>query len=628
MAAGACVAKGCDATVVPGAPAPSDSICSFRVTFVLFRTPFAEERRFSCGGRPSRAMTSAVEPFATEPSDAELIRRTRDGDADAYGALFARHADAARMLAARLTSGTPVSADDVVSDAFVGVLAAFRAGKGPEEAFRPYLYTAVRNGAAALRERESRAIAVDDLASYEKPGEVVDPAVTAFESEVVQRAFASLPERWQAALWYHVVEGMKPAAIAPLLGVSPNGVSALLVRAREGLREAYLVEHLGAVGDDRPACRDTARRLGAYVRGSLSRRDRRKVDAHLAECSDCRAMAAEVAEVDRGLLFVVAPLVMGGVGAAGLAAQRADRGETTSAQSAGAAARAASWRVTKGGTVAIAAAGIIVVAMVALAVAGVLGGEPTDVAAPPSPAPPAPSSDPLPDTSIDETPEETPPVTPSPDAPPAPRPPVDSGPPPQVPPEEPEEPEEPEVPTVTLPQTALTGTVTVVDRDHPTLALTGTLAFATVTWVSDDALAADGIFFEMPTGEYLIPATSIEQQTLPGGAIRYVSTADATAIVAAFSTSDWAVDESFGVIDWRVEILENAADVGGVRLDGPLELTAGQQVAISLIVPRSGTAYLTTLDGSQPVSTVVDGVLTIQALASTVVQRIVVVFDS
>src|SRR5690606_14660891 len=108
-------------------------------------------------------------------------------DADAYGALFARHADAARMLAARLTSGTPVAADDVVSDAFVGVLAAFRAGKGPEEAFRPYLYTAVRNGAAALRERESRAIAVDDLAAYEKPGEAVDPAVTAFESEVVSR---------------------------------------------------------------------------------------------------------------------------------------------------------------------------------------------------------------------------------------------------------------------------------------------------------------------------------------------------------------------------------------------------------------------------------------------------------
>jgi hypothetical protein len=65
-----------------------------------------------------------------------------------------------------------------------------------------------------------------------------------------------------------------------------------------------------------------------------------------------------------------------------------------------------------------------------------------------------------------------------------------------------------------------------------------------------------------------------------------------------------------------------------VRLDGPLELAAGEQVAIALIAPGSGTAYLTTLDGSQPAATVVDGVLTIQALTPTVVQRIVVVFDS
>ena len=567
-------------------------------------------------------MTPAAEPLAREPSDAELIRRTRDGDADAYGALFARHAHAARQLASRLTRGTPVDADDVVSDAFVGVLSAIRSGKGPEESFRPYLYTALRNGASALREREARTIAVDDPAVHEKPGPAIDPAVTAFESGVVQRAFASLPERWQAALWYHVVEEMKPAAIAPLLGVSANGVSALLLRAREGLREAYLVEHLGTVGDARPGCRDTASRLGAYVRGSLSRRDRRKVDAHLAECADCRAMAAEVTEVDRGLLFVVAPLVMGGAGAAGLAAQGMGPRDASAAQGA-AAARTASWRVSRGGAVVVAAAGIVVVAMVALAVTGVLGGGGSGEAVPPPGR--EPSTDPLPDTSVGETPDATaPPVTepsdpPADDAPP-PRGPAGSGPPPVT------EPEEPEVPTVTLPQTALTGIVTIVDRDHPTLALTGTLESASVTWVSDAAIAADLIFFDMPTGQYAVPADTIQQQTIPGGGIRYISTADVTSIVAAFSTSDWAVDESFGVVDWRIEILEADAGVGGVRLDGPLELAAGEQVAISLIAPGSGTAYLTTLDGTQPASSVVDGVLTIHALTATVVQRIVVVF--
>ncbi|NLF05918.1 MAG: sigma-70 family RNA polymerase sigma factor, partial [Actinomycetales bacterium] len=105
---------------------------------------------------------------------------------------------------------------------------------------------AVRNGAAALRARAARTIGVDDPAEYETPEETPDPVVAAFESQLVQRAFTSLPERWQAVLWYSEVEAMKPAAIAPLLGVSPNGVSALLVRAREGLRDAYVAAHVEA----------------------------------------------------------------------------------------------------------------------------------------------------------------------------------------------------------------------------------------------------------------------------------------------------------------------------------------------------------------------------------------------
>src|SRR5690606_6582715 len=119
------------------------------------------------------------------------------------------------------------------------------------------------------------------------------------------------PERWQAVLWYAEVEAMKPAAIAPLLGVSPNGVSALLLRAREGLRDAYVVAHLGEVGEARPECQWTATRLGGHVRGTLARRDRRKVGSHLRECPDCVVMAAEAAEVERGLHLVIAPFVLG-----------------------------------------------------------------------------------------------------------------------------------------------------------------------------------------------------------------------------------------------------------------------------------------------------------------------------
>ena len=57
---------------------------------------------------------------------------------------------------------------------------------------------------------------------------------------MIARAFASLPERWQAVLWHTEIEGARPADVAPLLGLTANGVAALAYRAREGLRQAYL----------------------------------------------------------------------------------------------------------------------------------------------------------------------------------------------------------------------------------------------------------------------------------------------------------------------------------------------------------------------------------------------------
>jgi hypothetical protein len=40
-------------------------------------------------------------------------------------------------------------------------------------------------------------------------------------------------------LWYAEVMGEKPRNIAPILGLEPNAVSALLIRAKAGLRAAY-----------------------------------------------------------------------------------------------------------------------------------------------------------------------------------------------------------------------------------------------------------------------------------------------------------------------------------------------------------------------------------------------------
>ena len=79
-----------------------------------------------------------------ELSDAHLLAAVRGGDLTAYGALYARHAGAARRLAYTLVH-CPADADDLVAETFAKVFATLRAGRGPLVAFRAYLYTTLRH---------------------------------------------------------------------------------------------------------------------------------------------------------------------------------------------------------------------------------------------------------------------------------------------------------------------------------------------------------------------------------------------------------------------------------------------------------------------------------------------------
>jgi RNA polymerase sigma factor (sigma-70 family) len=251
-----------------------------------------------------------------ELSDAELISSVRGGDVSAYGDLFARHRDAATRLARQLVPGP--DADDLVSEAFAKVLNVLLAGGGPDIAFRAYLLTAVRRLHVDKVRATTRATPTDDLTPYEKVEPATDTVIAGFEGGAAAKAFASLPERWQLVLWHLEVEGQKPADVAPLLGMSPNSVSALAYRAREGLRQAYLQMHTADLVD--PDCEWTHAKLGAYVRKGLSRRDVQKVENHLDGCRKCTAMYLELNEVNSSLAALLGPLVLGGAAAGYLGA--------------------------------------------------------------------------------------------------------------------------------------------------------------------------------------------------------------------------------------------------------------------------------------------------------------------
>lgn len=235
-----------------------------------------------------------------DPPDARLIAEFRQGDAGAGDRLFRRHAGPLRQVAAGW-SGQASERDDLVAEAFTCVFAILRAGGGPREHLRPYLVVTMRNLAVRWRRDRGR---VEPHAVVPGVGETEgadDPVLRRSTDELVRSAFDTLPPRWRTVLWSTIAEGHTAAELAPVFGVSPNGVAALAARAREGLRQAYLqAQELPATGER--SCREARRHLGAWLRNDLPEHRAEAVAAHVAVCVTCWAAVAAVDPDRRPLL--------------------------------------------------------------------------------------------------------------------------------------------------------------------------------------------------------------------------------------------------------------------------------------------------------------------------------------
>lgn len=241
-------------------------------------------------------------------SDGHLIGLVRGGDMSAFDELYERHVSVASTVARRNVDN-PSDAEDVVAEAFQAVLQSLVVGRGPDNFFRAYLLSTVTRLSHHRNRKAGRSLPSSDDAILDRTLPDPDAVVKAFESHTVAKAFRALPERWQAVLWYLDVERMKPAAVAPLLGLSANAVSALALRAREGLRRQYLQAHVAEEPDS--DCAGFASKLGTFIRGGLSRIAERKMRQHLNGCSKCTGALSELKDVQGTMRAVLLPLVTG-----------------------------------------------------------------------------------------------------------------------------------------------------------------------------------------------------------------------------------------------------------------------------------------------------------------------------
>lgn len=254
-------------------------------------------------------MTSPLQysdEIAMGPSDLELVELTRGGDNAAFGDLWNRHRRAALKAAASLTRNH--DPEDMAQEAFLRILTSIRGNGGPREAFRPYLYAVLRSVSMAWQSPHGPiddidTVAMDQMPVYSFEAQLIDASITG-------RAFAELQPEWRTVLWYTEVEGLRAREIAPILGMSPNAVSALSYRAKEGLRASWLQAHLNSERVEE-ACKWSVERLGKYNRGTLGRKDRDRLQAHLTSCLKCSILVEEIDTLGRQLGIMLLPLFLG-----------------------------------------------------------------------------------------------------------------------------------------------------------------------------------------------------------------------------------------------------------------------------------------------------------------------------
>ena len=347
--------------------------------------------------------------------DARLVAQTRAGDRDAFGVLWRRHAHVAGGVARSFTSSA--DPDDLVAESFARVYLAIRNGGGPNESFRPYLLTTLRNTARTWGSR-SHETATDTIEDYIDDTDP-DPILMGLANrELIQRTFSSLPTRWQEALWWSEVEGRSTAEIAKLSGLSDNAAAALCYRAREGLRQAWIQTQVPTESVD-PDCRWTLARIGAFVRSGLRSNQSERVQGHLDGCRRCAGIAVRAARIGSSLGIALVGVSSAGVAMAAVLGAGAGAGGVAVAPTGFAKLKNLT---VSNPTVGIAAAAVLalMLAIPAFAVAGAFGAGPsqaTDTGAvasltQPQPAPtaavsvpPRPQVDPKPKPSASPEPE-------------------------------------------------------------------------------------------------------------------------------------------------------------------------------------------------------------------------------
>jgi len=170
-----------------------------------------------------------------EVADADIIARTKAGDADAFEALYRRHAARIYTLACRM-AGSADDGEDLLQEIFLQVYRKLGSFKG-DAALGTWVYRlAVNHCLDYVRSRRAKMNKLTETLDADTSFEPHAPRETPIARLDLERAIERLPDGCREAFVLHDVEGFDHKEVARLLEIAEGTSKSQVFKARAKLR--------------------------------------------------------------------------------------------------------------------------------------------------------------------------------------------------------------------------------------------------------------------------------------------------------------------------------------------------------------------------------------------------------
>ena len=187
-------------------------------------------------------MTDAKKQQGSKLSEAEAIERAKQGDAEAFEALYNLHKRRVYSLCLRMTANT-AAAEELTQEAFLQLFRKIGTFRGESE-FSTWLHRmSVNVVLMQLRKKGLPVVSLEETMETEEDAPrkelgADDPRLAGSVDRMqLQRSIASLPPGYRMIFLLHDVEGYEHNEIAGMVGCSIGNSKSQLHKARMKLRE-------------------------------------------------------------------------------------------------------------------------------------------------------------------------------------------------------------------------------------------------------------------------------------------------------------------------------------------------------------------------------------------------------